>query len=73
MAQIKWYWWVLLGLAILMTIYVVFVSAKTNPKKVESKLVSKEPNLLATASTSSYQTIGNIAEKTINPGEVQVA
>jgi hypothetical protein len=65
MSSIKWYWWVLLGLAILLTIYVVIVSAKSNPKKVENKLIESDLNVSLVSDTDSYQRVGRIADATV--------
>lgn len=68
----KWYWWVILGVAVVLTILAVVASYRTKSKKVENKIVSSDPDLLATATSETYRTIGRVTEMSINPSQPQV-
>ena len=62
---IKWYWWVLLALAIIMTVYVVIVSVKTNPSKTLNKVIESDSDLALTAASSSFAALDRSAERAI--------
>lgn len=65
----KWYWWVFLGIAVILTILVVVASWRTKSRKVEDKIVSSDPDLLSTAQSETYKTIARVTEMSINPSQ----
>lgn len=63
----KWYWWVILGLAVVLTALVVIASWRNKSKKVEGKIVTSDPDMLATAASETYKTLDRVAEQVVNP------
>lgn len=59
----KWYWWALLAVAVLLTIYVVAVAVMNNPKKIEKAVTNSNPDNLETSKSSTYNNLGRIADK----------
>lgn len=64
----KWYFWVLIVVALLITIIIVAAtinSGKSKVSKVETDVVNSTPDTIMTAKSAIYQSLGRIADKSV--------
>lgn len=64
----KWYFWVLLGLALVLTAIAIVAavnSGKKKAEKTEAEVIKSSPDTLATSRSMVYQSLGRIADRAV--------